>query len=146
MTDDPIRATVSLRGVVFGADDTVLLMRRASDGGWELPGGRLDAHEDALAGLRRELAEETSLDPLVHEPVHTVSWRNDADRGRFAVYYLCESERRSVSLSDEHVAAEWVSVATARERLSGSQGTAVARADETRDSTVELAETTGDLS
>lgn len=137
MTKDPLRATVSLRGIIFGPENTVLVVKRTSDGGWELPGGRLDAHEDCLEGLKREIREETGLDPTVREPVHTVSWRNDSDSGRFAVYYRCHSTGRTVSLSDEHTDCEWAPVRIARDRLSEPQQRGVDRATERTASSLE---------
>ena len=133
MTDEPLHATVSLRGVVFGPRGEVLVVRRTSDGGWELPGGRLGAHEDTETGVRREIAEETGLDVPIGRPVHVSSWRNDDDRGRLAAYFRCEAERRSVTLSDEHTDHEWLPPATAADRLSDVQGTAVDRATDVRE-------------
>ena len=133
MTDEPLHATVSLRGVVFGPRGEVLVVRRTSDGGWELPGGRLGAHEDTETGVRREIAEETGLDVPIGRPVHVCSWRNDDDRGRLAAYFRCEAERRTVTLSDEHTDHEWLPPATASDRLSDVQGTAVDRAADVRE-------------
>lgn len=130
MAEHLLVATVSVRGVVRGDDGRVLTVRRASDGRWELPGGRLQAGEDVPAGLRRELAEETGLEPTVHRPVHVISWRNDVERDRLAVYYRCRASAEAVTTSEEHVESEWVTVERARERLSESQATAVARACE----------------
>ena len=127
MTDEHLQATVSLRGVVF-VDGAVLVVRRASDEGWELPGGRLAPSEDVRDGVRREIREETELDPTVKEPVHTISWRNDADEGRMAVYFYCTGSSRDVSLSHEHVEAAWERPGAAVERLSDPQGRAVERA------------------
>lgn len=127
MTSEPLEATVTLRGIVF-CDGSVLIVERTTDGGWELPGGRLDSHEDAVPGLQREITEETGLDPQVEEPIHTLSWRNTDDCGRFAVYFRCQCERQEIVLSDEHTEAAWVSPATAKQRLSDPQGTAVMRA------------------
>lgn len=129
MTEEPLRATVSLRGVLY-ADGDVLVVRRASDGGWELPGGRLGAEEDAVDGVRREIEEETGIRAAVGRPVHATAWRNDDDRGRFGVYYLCDADGRAVSLSHEHTDHEWLSPAEATDRLSDVQGEAVARAEE----------------
>lgn len=51
--------------LVVGGDDRVLLARRARDPGaglWDLLGGFVDEGEAPLAALRREIAEETSLE------------------------------------------------------------------------------------
>ena len=125
MTDEPLRATVTQRGVVFAPDDEILIVRRATDGEWELPGGRVDRNETATAGLRRELIEETALDPTIVTPVHTLVWQNEAGNGRFAVYYYCRTSQRSVSLSSEHDAYQWNPVDEVRSQLSDPQQTAV---------------------
>lgn len=143
MTNTPIQATISLRGVVFDSDDTVLIVQRASDDGWELPGGRLDSREDVLAGLRRELAEETALQPSVICPVHTVSWRNNYNDGRFAVYYLCHYGGQTVTLSNEHTAYRWIDSNSVRSWLSETQSTAVERAASQKDSLTGLEDATG---
>lgn len=76
MTQTPLRATVTQRGVVVTPDEHVLIVKRASDGDWELPGGRLDRQENAIEGLTREIREETSLTPEIVAPVETVAWVN----------------------------------------------------------------------
>jgi len=125
MTDAPLCATVTQRGVVLTPDDHVLVVKRAADGGWELPGGRLDRGEATVDGLARELREETALEPVVVAPVHTLAWVNDDGDGRFAVYYYCRGSHREVSLSAEHDAAEWHTFPAAGSRLSDPQAAAV---------------------
>ena len=39
----------------------ILLVRRADDGYWELPGGRIEVGESASAAVVREVAEETGV-------------------------------------------------------------------------------------
>jgi 8-oxo-dGTP pyrophosphatase MutT (NUDIX family) len=147
VTDVHLEATVSLRGVVFAPRGDVLVVRRASDGGWELPGGRLAPDEAATEGVRREIREETGLDADVGRPVHAVSWRNAADEGRFAVYYCCapgdspdsdpdldlDAGADPVELSHEHVDHAWLRPETALGRLSDPQEHAVSAATEVYD-------------
>jgi len=144
VTDDHLEATISLRGVLFSPDGEILLVRRASDGGWELPGGRLGTHEDAREGVHREIEEETGLDADIRRPVHAASWRNETDRGRFAVYYRCDVPERehsdpevaanggleSITLSQEHVDYAWLDPEPAAERLTDVQTRAVTEAME----------------
>jgi 8-oxo-dGTP diphosphatase len=130
--EEHLRATISQRGVLFSAGDRILVVRRSTDGGWELPGGRLEPYEDAPDGVHREIVEETGLDVHIVRPVHTASWRNDTDRGRFAVYYWClvpdsldVAAADPVSLSDEHTDHAWLPPDRATERLSTVQQEAV---------------------
>lgn len=133
MDEQFLEATISIRGVVCRPDETVLTIRRASDGGWELPGGRIRRYEAVTDCLDREIDEETGLNVTITNPVHAVSWQNGADRGRFAVYYHCVTDETAITLSDEHTEAEWVGNATVCERLSEPQATATARAVTTDD-------------
>jgi len=127
--DEPfLEATVSIRGVVCRSDDRLLVVRRSSDGGWELPGGRLHRNEAVIDGLHREIREETGLAVTVHRPVAATSWQNTGDEDRFAVYYYCTADESDVALSDEHTDFRWVSKATACEQLSEVQSTATRRA------------------
>lgn len=130
MTEEPLRATVSQRAAPFTPRGEVLVVRRTSDDGWELPGGRLGADESATAGLRREVREETGLPVDIEQPVHTKAWRNTRGEGRFGVYYYCTVERREVTLSGEHTEHAWLDPDTATDKLSAAQGEAVARARE----------------
>lgn len=63
----PYRPNVG--AVLFGPDGRVLVCRRAdlpnaegAPGGWQLPQGGLDEHEDPRAAVLRELAEEIGTD------------------------------------------------------------------------------------
>ncbi|WP_254768135.1 NUDIX hydrolase [Salinilacihabitans rarus] len=48
--------------IVYRPTGEVLLVRHEGVDMWVLPGGRLDRHESALEGARRELAEEAGVD------------------------------------------------------------------------------------
>jgi len=128
MGEQFLQATISIRGVVCRPDRAVLTIRRASDDGWELPGGRIHRSEAVEDCLRREVDEETDLAVTVHHPVKAFSWQNDVGADRFAVYYHCTTTEDDVTLSAEHTDAEWVEPSTACRRLSEPQAVATERA------------------
>jgi len=109
MTENHLCATVSVRGVVLGPHERVLVVQRTTDGAWELPGGRLASGEQPRDGLIRELREETGLSVSVGTLCHANSWVNDDGCDRFGVYYACESASTAISLSDEHTDFRWAS-------------------------------------
>ena len=128
MTEELLRATVSVRGVLVTPREETLVVRRSSDGEWELPGGRIGPEEDVEAGLERELDEETSVEVRIEETVHANAWQNDDGNGRFAVYYRCRTEDREVRLSEEHDAYRWLPYDEAARLLPGPGASAVQRA------------------
>jgi len=72
----------------------LLLVRRCDSGAWELPGGRVDVGESAVAAAVRETAEEagvqvlvTGLAGLFTDPGHVVRGVNGEVRQQFAVLF-----------------------------------------------------------
>lgn len=71
------RAALAVDAVVFGLDDRglqVLLIRRALEpfrGRWALPGGFVHVDESVDEAARRELREETGLERVYLEQLHT---------------------------------------------------------------------------
>lgn len=107
MSDEHLQATISQKAALFGPDGDVLLLRRESNGRWDIPGGRLGASEDVVSGLRREVHEETGLDVEVEEPIYTDAWTTAEGAGRYAVVFRCSSRSRAVDLSEEHRDWQW---------------------------------------
>jgi ADP-ribose pyrophosphatase YjhB (NUDIX family)/uncharacterized RDD family membrane protein YckC len=75
----PDRIAPSAFAVVRDDADRVLLVRRADDGRWELPGGRVELGESAVEAVEREAAEEsglivkvTTLAGVYTDPAHVI--------------------------------------------------------------------------
>jgi len=58
-----------VRAIILNEAGEVLLQRRRDIPLWGLPGGSVDLNETALEALKREVAEETSLQVLQSEPM-----------------------------------------------------------------------------
>ncbi|MFI6643437.1 NUDIX hydrolase [Streptomyces sp. NPDC050504] len=83
---EPFAVTVDL--AVFTVRDNrlhVLLIERGEEpykGAWALPGGFVQPRESAEQAARRELAEETGLDPVTVESLHLEQLRTYSEPGR----------------------------------------------------------------
>jgi 8-oxo-dGTP pyrophosphatase MutT (NUDIX family) len=89
----------AVRIVCFDADDRVLLLNwqdpHDSHRLWEPPGGGIDPGETPLEAARRELTEETGLDPAAIHPGFVLVDRDTVWKGRrftgpeqfFAAFY-----------------------------------------------------------
>jgi mutator protein MutT len=93
----------------------VLLVRRADDGNWELPGGRVEIGETASEAVVREVAEEagvtvklTGVLGVYSDPDHVLAYPDGEVRQQFAVCFharVIDGEPRPDH--DETIAAEW---------------------------------------
>lgn len=128
MTDDLLCATVGVRGVIPDTQGRVLLVQRRTDGNWELPGGRLSREESPVAGLRREIHQETGLSVSIVDILKANAWINRAGEDRFAVHYHCAPTDETIGLSDEHVDCAWVAPTEATQQLCEPQAAAVRHA------------------
>jgi 8-oxo-dGTP pyrophosphatase MutT (NUDIX family) len=125
MTEQLLKPSVSVRSVIFGPSDDILILQRNSDNDWELPGGRLSSYEGVSEGLRREIREETSLSIEIKDILLANSWINDRNNDRLGVYYVSDTEQKRVRLSNEHSDFTWVSSSEAAYKLSTAQAKAV---------------------
>jgi 8-oxo-dGTP pyrophosphatase MutT (NUDIX family) len=95
------------RVLIEGPDGVLLLRRSATSpsyaGHWELPGGKIDANEDAPSAAVRELYEETgiTLERTELEPVGVLR-HEDEQRVITTRVYRCRPGDAQVRLSDEH--------------------------------------------
>ncbi len=110
------------KAVVLNADGHVLLLRRSKTdthraGHWDFPGGANEPSEDLIAGVAREVYEETGLTiqqsglTLVYAATEPWAPSNESVT-RLLFVARCPSESR-VTLSFEHDDYKWVDVAQA---------------------------------
>ena len=113
-TYDYPRPAVTTDCVIFGYDGKelkVLLIERGTEpfkGCWAFPGGFLNMDEDALAGARRELKEETGLENAFIEQFHTFSEPGRDPRGRvITVAHYALVKIQEVEGGDDAAQARW---------------------------------------
>jgi 8-oxo-dGTP pyrophosphatase MutT (NUDIX family) len=94
---------------------------------WDIPGGRIEAGENLLDTLRREIEEEIAVTELIGEPEHiatvisnhkVANSQDVADNLALVVYEVKISSQAEITLSEEHLSYEWVDRAEAARRLS----------------------------
>jgi 8-oxo-dGTP pyrophosphatase MutT (NUDIX family) len=80
--------------VVRDGAGRVLLVRRADDLNWELPGGRIDVGESAVDAVVREVAEEaglpitvTGLAGVYSDPSHVLVYAGEGARQQLAICF-----------------------------------------------------------
>ena len=113
-TYDYPRPAVTTDCVIFGYDGKelkVLLIERGIEpfkGCWAFPGGFLNMDEDALAGARRELKEETGLEDAFIEQFYTFSEPGRDPRGRvITIAHYALVKIQEVEGGDDAAQARW---------------------------------------
>ena len=91
---------VSVKGVVFVAGRVVLLRNERAE--WELPGGRLEAGEEPVDCLRREIAEELAIAVAVERVLDCWLYRVRSGVEVVIVTYGCRTDATAVRHSAEH--------------------------------------------
>ena len=113
---------IAAKGFIFNENDELLLIKRRdndahSPGIWEVPGGRIDIGEDPIAGVKREVREETQLEVIVQEPLGVRSFTRDDGQHITMIVFRCSPETYDVILSEEHTDFVWKPVSEARDML-----------------------------
>lgn len=98
------------KAVIRDEANNVLLIKDATHGTWDLPGGHLMEGESFDQGLHREVKEETGLE------ISGEAWRHTANGGRSEVFDAqAFGVKPRVTLSPEHTAFKWVGQKEAEE-------------------------------
>jgi len=95
-----------VKGMVFRGDEVLVLFN--PNGGYDLPGGRLEANESFCGGLRREILEETGIKKVVVTNSSAPwSFRNRSGRLVRGTTWVCHYVNGEVFLSSEHSGFAW---------------------------------------
>ncbi|MFI6516984.1 NUDIX hydrolase [Spirillospora sp. NPDC050679] len=100
------RHSVSVAGVIVNDAGQALLIQRRDNLHWEAPGGVLEQDEDIIAGLQREVSEETGLEVM---PEALTGVYKNMSRGIIALVFRCRAVGGALGTSDETRDFRWVS-------------------------------------
>jgi 8-oxo-dGTP diphosphatase len=107
-------------GIVLrdGVRPLVAVVQRRKDSAWVLPKGKLKRSETPLAAAKREAAEETGHDVIVHEFLGVISYLGD--RGpKVAHFWRMQAVDGSAGKPMHDIkAVDWLTLKAAVERLS----------------------------
>jgi len=107
----------------FAGKARLLLIRRRNEpykGRWALPGGFVGIDEELENAAARELAEETGLEGVRLEQMHTFGKCGRDPRGRqitVAFIGIAESRRPSIKAGDDASEARWFDIERLPENL-----------------------------
>lgn len=99
----------------------ILLIRRADNGNWALPGGAIDLGESVAQAAVRETREETGIDceitglaGLYSDPAHIIVYTSNGEaRQEFSIVLTGRPLRGQPSPGDESADVRWVPAAEA---------------------------------
>lgn len=105
--------SVSVAAVVVDGAGRVLVIRRADNGEWQIPGGVLERGERLDAGVAREVLEETGIHVTVERLTGVY---HHLVRNVVALVYRCAPVAGTPTVSDESTEVCWLDpdAATAR--------------------------------
>lgn len=121
------RFTVTAGAIVFNDAGQVLLLKHRfrAGSGWGLPGGFLEAGEQPLDALRRELREEIGMEV---EDVEVFATRSFRKPQQVEVLFLCRANGSAKPQNMEIERAEWFSLTSMPDGLPKDQRVFVERA------------------
>lgn len=107
------RPAIGVSAIIFDANERVLLIQRGKPpavGQWHVPGGKLEAGEALVEGVRREVKEETGLDVTIGTIMAVVERRQEGFHYIIVDFLarLDSPEYSEIRPADDASAAAWV--------------------------------------
>lgn len=109
-----VKQRISVKAIICQKGKVLMVQDRA--GRWELPGGQMEADETPEGALRRELREELNVEikkigKLIHAWTLPVVYPDRAYQYLYLVYE-CSVGIDEIKISDEHLAHDWIALAS----------------------------------
>ncbi len=103
-------------------EKTLFLLLHYEEGHWDFPKGHIETGEKTEETVLREVREETGITELTFIDGFKETIRYFFQTGKkrvlkFVVFYLAQTSQKKVTLSHEHVGAEWLLYQEAVERM-----------------------------
>ena len=109
----PARPAIGVSAIIFDSDERVLLIQRGKPpaaGWWHAPGGKLEAGESMVEGVRREVREETGLEVIIGPIMAVVERRQEGFHYVIIDFLarLADPAQTAIKPADDASAAAWV--------------------------------------
>ena len=115
-----LKSYIAVKALIKNKDSFLILKTTDSNqnnnlSGWETPGGRLEDGEEIIDGLKRELEEETGLDPNILFPFNAYSANVGQEDNIIGINYLAEYTQGDIKMDiNEHSQYQWATISDIR--------------------------------
>jgi ADP-ribose pyrophosphatase YjhB (NUDIX family) len=106
----------AVTAVVKNDEHEILMIQRADNGLWALPGGAQDIGESVVEAIKREVLEETGIEievtglsGIYSDPRHVIAYDDGEVRQEFSICFLAKMTGGNIKTSSESRQVHWIS-------------------------------------